>query len=129
MSVKHGRLSEIAERCKELSDKMTEDMKKISGNMTVIRKANDDTNDRADKVHSLLENVVLYCKSNTTMSEDDTAQLVQILQTTLSAFDNLYDSVKKSTGSTLSVDSYMLSIDSLVADINKELSETSEAEA
>lgn len=129
LSVKHGRLSEIAERCKELSDKMTEDMKKISGNMTVIRKANDDTNDRADKVHSLLENVVLYCKSNTTMSEDDTAQLVQILQTTLSAFDNLYDSVKKSTGSTLSVDSYMLSIDSLVADINKELSETSEAEA
>jgi hypothetical protein len=120
---KNSKLSDIADRCLMLSEKMTNDMSNVTNNMTVIREANEDTHDRANKVHDLLGNVIAYCQANESMSKDETIQLIQILQTTLSAFDNLYDSVKKSTGSTLSVDSYILEIDSLVSSISKILKE------
>lgn len=123
LTEKHEKLSDITDRCKTLSEKMQNDMTKIKGNMSIIRNANGSTNNHADKVHSLLADVVKYCESNDSMDKNETAQLIQILKTVLSAFDSLYDSVKQSTGSTLSVDSYVLEIDNLVADINATLTE------
>lgn len=126
ISEKHTELSEIADRCKVISDEMINDMKNITENMKTIRDANTATKDRANNVHDLLNNVIMYCESNDTMSSSEMEQLVQILQTTLSAFDNLTDSIKKSNGSTLSVDSYVLKIDNLVNDINNILGEKAE---
>lgn len=122
---KHSNLTDIADRCKALSDEMIADMKNITSSMTNIRNANSDTTDRASAVHNLLDNVIQYCKANDTMNQSEMEQLIQILQTTLGAFDSLTDSIKSSNGSTLSVDSYVLKIDSLIKDINKTLNENS----
>ena len=115
------RLEEIKLVCKELSEKLKNDVDGISNNMGTIREANKDTDSRSERVHDLLSNVVAFCEQNDSLDADSTQQLIQILRTTLEAFDDLNTSVKKSTGTTLSVDAYVLSIGNLVDKINNTL--------
>ncbi len=121
LTAKHSDLSEIAESCKGISEQMQKDMERITGSMGVIRNANKSTTERADAVKSLLQNVVAFCEGSKNMNESDMQTLVGILKTTLDAFKNLYDDLKTSTGSTLSVDSNILKLNDLVREINASL--------
>lgn len=115
------RLAEIANVCKELSEKLTSNVSNISEGMGTIREANKHTDEKANNVHDLLSNVIEFCEGNDSLDAEGTKQLTQILTVTLEAFDQLNTSIKKSTGTTLSVDANILKIKSLVESINKTL--------
>lgn len=123
LAKKHEQLYDIADRCKSLSDSMLQDTSSITGNMSAIRNANGSTAEHADKVQSLLSNVVAYCESNTELTPDNMKQLVAILNTTLDAFKLLYKSINESTGNAKSVDKLIGQITSLVNEINDVLTE------
>lgn len=118
---KNEMLSEIVAACTDISSKLTTDVGNISDNMKSIRETNNDTNDRAASVHDLLSNVVEFCRGNDSLDKASMGQLIQILETTLAAFDQLNTSIKKSNGTTLSVDAYILEIHNLIDNLKTTL--------
>lgn len=118
LTKKHAQLAEITDKCKELSGDMQRDMSRITGDISDIRGANSTTLERANKVQDLLNNIVTFCQSSNTMNESNVKQLINILNTTIGAFENLYTSVNQSTSGTESVDNYISQINGLVNEIN-----------
>lgn len=121
LTEKHSQLSDVADTCKEISEKLLGDVKQITGKMADIRDANDVTTEKAKQVSDLLQNVVKFCEANPEMNEDTTGQLINILNITLEAFNNLDRKVQSSSMNTLSVDACIMQIQDLVGDLNKTL--------
>jgi Na+-translocating ferredoxin:NAD+ oxidoreductase RNF subunit RnfB len=117
----HGQLSGIAEQCKQLADKLNLNIDDILSSMGEISEANDATDNRATVVHDLLNNVIAFCNSTQQMDKNGLATLVQILETTVAAFDELDKNVKNTAENTAIVNQHITDMRQLVLDINHTL--------
>ena len=118
------KLAEITEEVLALSDKLKENVSKITDNMQNIGESTSATSDRAAVVKDLLENVVSFCNDNSTMDADSVSQLTSILETTIDAFSALDDNVTITNESSETINASINDIISLVGDINEVLVKT-----
>lgn len=124
LTKKHEQLSEITDKCKELSIAMQHGMEHITNDVSSIRSANKDLTNQANSVQELLSHVVDYCESNNeSMDSESVRQLIAILQTTLESFNSLYKSASESVEGTKSVDDSISAINGLVENICNTLNE------
>ena len=101
----------------EIVDRLCKDIEDISRSMNVISEANSATDNRKNDVHDLLKNVVEFCNSAQTMDKDGLASLVEILENTGAAFDELNDNVKNTTENAENVDHAISDIRLIITDI------------
>ncbi|MBR6046147.1 MAG: 4Fe-4S binding protein [Ruminococcus sp.] len=121
LTAQHELLSEITNECLTLSDKLREDLKNINSNMDTIGDSTAKTSERAGVVNELLTNVIAFCNANPTMDASSTKQLVEILETTLDAFNALDDNVNVTNESSETIRGSITEISRLVDSINDSL--------
>lgn len=124
LQAQHERLAEITTECLNLSDKLRQDVKKITGNMETIDGSTAATSERAGEVNELLTNIVDFCNANDTMDADSVKQLVEILEITKKAFSALDENVNTTNASSNIISRSITEISTLVDDINDILRKT-----
>ena len=120
----NDRLGEIADDCLTLSEKLKEDIGRISENMSMIEESTNATSERVTVVNDLLKNVVAFCNSRSTMDTDSVQQLVGILETTIDAFSELDENVSVTNESSGIINTSIAEISKLVDSINDTLKKT-----
>ncbi|SDA15883.1 Iron only hydrogenase large subunit, C-terminal domain [Ruminococcus sp. YE71] len=120
----HEKLEEITNECLALSDKLKADVDMITENVTNIGDANTKTHERAGVVNNLLQNVVAFCKGNSTMDAGSVQQLIGILETTIKAFGALDENVTKTSESSKLITESIEQITQLVDELNDTLHKT-----
>lgn len=126
LSMQHEKLAEITSQCLELSEKLKYDLNEIVNNMNTIDESTSKTSQKAGQVNSLLNNIVAFCNSNSSMDSDSVKQMVNILETTINAFSVLDDNVSTTNESTRIINNSIAEIKNLVDDINITLHKTEE---
>ena len=126
LAEQHEKLAEITNECLELSDKLRQDIKLITENMGTISNSTNKTSEKASQVNNLLNNIVMFCNSNTTMDENSVKQMVGILEMTIKAFSALDDNVVATNESSVMINKSIGQIISLVDDINNTLHKANE---
>ena len=96
----------------------------ITENVTNIGDANTKTHERAGVVNNLLQNVVAFCKGNSTMDAGSVQQLIGILETTIKAFGALDENVTKTSESSKLITESIEQITQLVEELNDTLHKT-----
>ena len=122
----HEKLEEITNECLALSDRLSSDVNKITENLSKIGEANTKTHERAGVVNNLLQNVVTFCRGNSTMDAGSVQQLIGILETTIKAFGALDDNVNKTSESSSQITQSIEAITKLVEELNETLHKTSD---
>ena len=121
LAQRHEELTDIADRCKALSEQLNGDINVIAQKMGNIRNTNEKTTTRADKVKNLMSQLKIFCNQRDSLDEDSLKQLTDVLNTTLEAFTGVDNYVTASTFETSAVDSQIIEIKSLVGEINQVL--------
>lgn len=121
---KNKLLSDIAERCRSISAGLVSDVDSVKQTMDNIDSLNEFTSTRTQVVRDLLENVISYCTSNTALDRNGLETMADILRKTLSAFDDLSDTVTKTTENTTSATDRVADIRKLVSEIDAVLNDT-----
>ncbi len=124
LTAQHELLSEITSECLSLSDELREDLKNINSNMDTIGESTAKTSERAKVVNDLLNNVITFCKANSSMDASSVGQLVEILEMTNDAFKALDDNVNVTNESSDTIRNSIKQISSLVDSINDTLHKT-----
>ncbi len=124
LQTQHELLSDITNECLSLSDELREDLKNINANMDTIGESTAKTSDRANVVNDLLNNVITFCKANTSMDAASVGQLVEILEMTNDAFKALDDNVSVTNKSSDTIRESIKKISGLVDSINDALHKT-----
>ena len=78
----------------EKISKLSSDVEKISRSLNEIIEANDSNGNRKNDVHDLLTNVIEFCNSTETMDKESLTSLVEILEKTDDAFNELDKNIK-----------------------------------
>lgn len=126
LAAQHEHLADITNECLALSDKLKADLENILKNMAAIGDSTEATSERAGVVNDLLNNVITFCKANSTMDSDTVQQLIKILEMTINAFGALDDNVNTTTESSVVINNSIGDINELVDKINEELHKTDE---
>ena len=120
----HEKMANINAKCKDLFDKLDQDVDNIVGSMGSISESTNATEDRAKVVHDLLSKVITFCSSNDKLDENGLKTLVTILEKTAAAFHDLNDNVKSTNENTEKVNAHVDDIRKLAASINETLKES-----
>ena len=124
LAVQHERLTDIAIRCRELSDELMQNVASINKSIENIGNVSTISATKATAVDDLIEQVVAYCNGRSTMDEESIKQLVEILNTTKEAFSTLHLNITATKSNSVLIDSSIDKISNLVNDINEVLAES-----
>lgn len=124
LSEQHERLSEIQERCLAISESLVANNKKITDSIKSIGKSSNASEERANVVNELINNVVKYCESNKEMNESTVNQLIDILKTTADAFGALNLHINNTKSSSLLIEDSVSSISNLIDELDDVLHNT-----
>ena len=124
LAVQHERLTDIAIRCRELSDELMQNVASINKSIENIGNVSTISATKATAVDDLIEQVVAYCNGRSTMDEESIKQLVEILNTTKEAFSTLHLNITATKSNSVLIDSSIDKISNLVSDINEVLAES-----
>lgn len=124
LAEQHERLAEIQEKCLSISENLMANNKKITDSVASIGKSSKASEDRANVVNELINNVVKYCESNKEMNESSVEQLIEILRTTADAFGALNLYINNTKSSSLLIEDSVQSISNLIEDLDKALHDT-----
>ncbi|MBP5361613.1 MAG: 4Fe-4S dicluster domain-containing protein [Ruminococcus sp.] len=107
----------------EKISKLSSDVEKISRSLNEIIEANDSNGNRKNDVHDLLTNVIEFCNSTETMDKESLTSLVEILEKTDDAFNELDKNIKNTSDNTSTINQYISDIRQLVTEMNSVLNE------
>ena len=103
--------------------KLSSDVEKISRSLNEIIEANDSNDNRKNDVHELLTNVIEFCNSTETMDKESLTSLVEILEKTDDAFNELDKNIKNTSDNTSTINQYISDIRQFVTEMNSVLNE------
>ena len=118
-----GRITGLAENCRQLSEQLTEKAAAITTGLESIDSSAAATGERAGMVNDLLRNVVAFCNGNPVMDEESVTQLVGILETTISALGTFDETISETSKSSELIGSTLSDMKSMLGSLNDSLAE------
>ena len=116
-------LNDIRTECTSIIESMNSNIADISTSAGKIDESGDSSNAKLEGVKTLLQNVVLFCNENSTMDSDSIAQLVNILETTISALGELDESINKTSESSAELNKKLSGLKDTMQNLEKTVKE------
>ncbi|MBQ7783942.1 MAG: 4Fe-4S binding protein [Oscillospiraceae bacterium] len=120
----HDIMYMMTDKCREFSDNLVQDIDTITKSLRSIEESTTKTSGRTSTVRSLIESLITFCTSNPTMNEQTVNQLINILESIVSAFKELDNNVRETTKSSNEINSSVTELTRLVEELNVMLHET-----
>ena len=122
---KHDTVFMMANKCREFSDNLVQDIDTIIKNISAINEASTVTSDKSNIVRELLSKLVLFCDANKhDINEEAIERIIMMLQTVIGAFKHLDNSIAITNESSVRIDNSVSELTRLVEELNVMLHET-----
>lgn len=121
----HDKLTKLVVKANEISEKLLKDIEKIGGDIKTINGVNLKTGEKSQKVHGLLEKIIMFCSTTPEMDRASVQQLIDILEIVAVAFKALDSNVTETNERSNSITESIAQVDKLIDDLNQILNETS----
>ncbi len=121
---KHDVMYVMADKCREFSDNLVQDIDTITKSLTNIKESTDRTGSKTGIVRTLLEKVIQFCEVNPSMDETTVRQLTAILGKISSSFTELDNNVAETTKNSDDISGSVTELTRLVEELNVMLHET-----
>ena len=100
LSQNNKKIDELADNCRSVSERLIQNIDDVNEKFHSVGGINEKAVQKTAAVRSLLINVCAFCKKNSSMDAKATEQLVNVLNTTISALDGLDATVREADGTT-----------------------------
>ncbi|WP_432649425.1 [Fe-Fe] hydrogenase large subunit C-terminal domain-containing protein [Huintestinicola sp.] len=124
LSHQHDVMYMMANKCREFSDNLVQDIDSITRSLHTIEESAAQTGGRTVTVKQLIESVIKFCSANETMDVQTVKQLISIMESICTAFDALDKSVSDTTKGSGEISGSVSELTRLVEELNVMLHET-----
>lgn len=123
LNEEHDQLTSMITKSREFSDNLVQDIEQITESIRIINDANLRTSEKAEKVHGLLEKIIMFCAGYDTMDAETLQQLTGILERVAVAFKSLDENVNETAVSSESISDSVQELTRIVEELNVMLHE------
>lgn len=124
LTEQHDKLYMMANRCKQFSDELVQDIEVITDNIRTINEATAKTGEKSAIVNNLMNNIITFCSAYDHMDTQTVTQLTGILSSISVAFKSLDDNVNETTSGAEAISGSAVELTRLVEELNVMLHET-----